>query len=451
MKWDKDKPETVRHLCPHCRGAITQADYLGVWERGQWVSRCGNFTYDHVGKRWIDDVGMPCRPPRHVAFVGVWTAYSPQRAWPDIVREFLEARKAQKAGDSGPMQGFRNETLADVWEEEYEHTDAEILRRRALQEPDIPLQVAPIGACKVLLGIDTQADRWEVVAWAIGRSGERWAIDYRVIYGAPALADQWAEKLDPVIGTVYKHVNGHDIRVTAAGIDTGGTNWTHNAYAYCRARQHLGVYATRGEGQIGKPIKMPPTWVDINAAGHIVKRGVKLWRICVDTAKDQLHGQLTQVKAPGPGYIHLNRHLPPEFYDQLIAERRIRVRQAHGWIERWICPAGHRNEVLDCTVIVMLLEQIYGLHNTPASTWAMWERRLEPDLLVEAVEVGPASRPPFNPPRSSPVRGEDPPSPSPDKGRAGEGLATLEQRPRPMQSRPPVKPVPRRRRAIRAF
>ena len=152
MKWDKDKPETVRHLCPHCRGAITQADYLAVWERGQWVSRCGNFTYDHVGKRWIDDVGMPCRPPRHVAFVGVWTAYSPQRAWPDIVREFLEARKAQKAGDSGPMQGFRNETLADVWEEEYEHTDVEVLHRRALQEPDIPLQVVPIGACKVLLG-----------------------------------------------------------------------------------------------------------------------------------------------------------------------------------------------------------------------------------------------------------------------------------------------------------
>ena len=387
IKWDNADPATVRHHCPHCHGAITQADYLAAWEGGQWVDRAGNYAYDHVDKTWRDGAGEPTKPPRHVAFVSVWTAYSPQRAWPDIVREFLEARRAQKLGDSGPMQGFRNETLADVWEEEYDHTDAETLRQRAEKETSIPLQIVPRGACKVLMGIDTQGDRWEAVAWAIGRDGERWPIDYRVIYGNPAQPNEWGEKLDPVIRSTYRHVNGHEIRIAAVGIDTGGTNWTHQAYNYCRGRAHLGVYATKGDGQLGKPIKMRPSWVDVNARGNTVKRGVKLWHICTDTAKDLLHGQLTQVKQPGPGFIHLNKHLPPEFFDQITAERRIRVRMAHGWAERWVCPNGHRNEVLDCTVIVMLLEQILGLHNAPESTWRMWELQLEPDLLVEPVIV----------------------------------------------------------------
>lgn len=381
FKWSNNDPSTVVHVCPHCGESIRQPDYLAVWGLGQWVSRCNSYVYDHIAKVWTDGDGNVRRPPRHVAFVNVWTAYSPQRTWSDIVREFLEARKAQKAGDSGPMQGFKNETLADVWEEEYDHTDAEILVKRAERDIDIPLQLVPEGGCKILLGIDTQADRWEAVAWAIGRDGEKWPIDYRVIYGNPAQQGDWEDKLDPVISSVYKHVNGRDMKIDATGIDTGGSNWTHQAYNYCRSRSHRGVYATKGDGALGAPIKMKPTWVDINSQGRILKRGVKLWRICTDTAKDLLHGQLDQIKQPGPGYIHLNRHLPPEFFAQLTAEHRIRVRTAHGYAERWVCPSGVRNEVLDCTVIVMLLEQILGLHNTPASTWRAWEEALKPDLF----------------------------------------------------------------------
>lgn len=311
FKWDNADPATVRHVCPHCNEAITQADYLSIWEAGRWVSRCGDYIYDHVAKVWTDSHGAPRKPPRHVAFVKVWTAYSPQRAWPDIVREFLEARKAQKLGDSGPMQGFKNETLADVWEEEYDHTDASLLRERAQRDLDIPLQLVPVGACKILLGIDTQQDRWEAVAWAIGEGEEMWPIDYRVIYGNPAQQQEWFEKLNPVIEATYRHISGHAMPIDAVGIDTGGTNWTHQAYTYCRAMNARKVFATKGDPALGAPIKMKPSWVNVNAFGKTLKRGVKLWRICVNTAKDLLHGRLDQVKQPGPGYVHLNRNLPP--------------------------------------------------------------------------------------------------------------------------------------------
>lgn len=416
FKWDNNDPATVRHVCPHCRESITQSEYLSLWESGQWVSRCGQYTYDHIAKIWIDAEGQPRPAPRHVAFVNVWTAYSPQRTWPDIIREFLESRKAQKAGDSGPMQGFKNETLADVWEESFEHTDASVLRERAKADLDIPLQVVPRGACKILMGIDTQADRWEAVTWAIGRGEEMWPIDYRVVYGTPAQQSEWDEKLDPLIKTTYKHANGHEMKIDAIGIDTGGTNWTHQAYNYCRARTHLKVYATKGDQALGAPIKMKPSWIDVNTFGRLLKRGVKLWRICVDTAKDLLHGRLDQVKQPGPGYVHLNRNLPPEWFDQLSAEHRIRVRLAHGWAERWVCPGGHRNEVLDCTVIVMFLSQVLGLHTTPETTWDMWEKQLTEDLFTQPVHTpapaaAPANQPvavnPQKPPKISPQKTEE--------------------------------------------
>lgn len=385
MQWDDDDMASVRHVCPHCRHAIAQGDYLAVWESGRWISRCSCYQYDHVQKRWLDGDEQPRTAPRHVAFVRAWTAYSPQRTWPDIVREFIEARKAQKTGDNGPMQGFVNETLAEVWEEEYEHTDASVLRKRAETDLDIPLQVVPAGACRLVMGIDTQADRWEAVTWAIGRGYEMWPIDYRVVYGTPADQAEWADKLDPLVQTRYRHANGHEMTLDAVGIDTGGTNWTHQAYNYCRLRGHHRVYATKGDQALGKPIKMKPSWVDVNANGRTLKHGVKLWRICVDTAKDLLYGRLEQVKKPGPGYVHLNRNLPPEWFDQLTAEHRIRIRQAHGWAERWVCPSGIRNEVLDCTVIAMFLVEVLGLHNTPASVWDRWEAQLAPDLFAEPV------------------------------------------------------------------
>jgi phage terminase large subunit GpA-like protein len=392
FKWDpgdaKTAPPTVRHVCPHCRESYGQGDYFTVWKRGTWVDDFGRYRYDHDRKVWTNEEGTACPPPRHVAFVGIWTAYSPQRSWPDIVREFLEARVTQKAGDSGPMQGFVNETLADVWEEEFAHTDATVLMKRAQSDLDIPLRIVPLGACKLLMGIDTQADRWEAVTWAIGRGEEMWPIDYQVVYGNPADQAEWTEKLDPLIATQYRHVNGLDMPLDAIGIDTGGTNWTHQAYNYVRERPHRKVYATKGDPALGAPIKMKPSWVDVNARGKTLKRGVKLWRICVDTAKDLLHGRLDKCKEPGPGYVHLNSRLPPEWFSQLTAEHRIRVRSAHGWAERWVCPSGHRNEVLDCTVIVLFLIQVLGLHSQTAASWALWEKPLvERDLFADLPPV----------------------------------------------------------------
>lgn len=383
MKFDgrdpKIAPTTVRHVCPHCLQAFGQSDYLRVQWSGAWVCDKTGLRYG-ADRVWRDDRAQPCKPPRHVAFVDVWAAYSPQRTWSDIVREGLEAHAAYKVGNKGPLQGFTNETLARTWEDDYEHTEASLLKRRAKMEA-LPLGVVPVDASVVLLYIDVQGDRWEYVAWAYGRDEERWAIEYRVIYGNTAALEEWQAKIEPLIGMSYPHARGGRVAVTAIGIDSGYQ--THLVYQFVRAHQSRNVYATKGESQPGRPIKGKPKLLDVNFRGKVLRRSVRVWPLGTDTAKDLLHGQL-QLEGRGPGRLHFAAGLPEAFFDQLTAEQRVPVRGPRGLEFRWECPAGRRNEVLDCTVGCMFLADVTGVTRFTERQWERLEANLLPDLFDAA-------------------------------------------------------------------
>lgn len=381
FKWDAADPATVRHVCPHCREPITQADYLRIWDAGaMWVSDCGNWRYDHTLQRWFDAAGEPCKAPRHVAFVEVWTAYSPQREWSDIVREFLEAKAKADAGDTSSLETFVNETLAQYWEVELERADEHALSRRA--EP-YALRTVPQGGLVLKAGVDTQDNRWEIVVTATGRDHEKWVVDYAVIYGNPADEREWEEKLDPYLLQPLQHACGQELRIEATAIDTGG-HFTHQAYNFCRTRERRKVYAVRGDPQPSKMIRGKATIQDVNYKGKVLKRGVRLWYVGTDTAKDLIYGRLS-VEKPGPGYIHFSRDLPPSFYNQLTAEARMPVRTARGLEYRWVNPNRARNEALDCMVYAEFCDQALDLHTYTDKMWKRLEDALAPDLFADLV------------------------------------------------------------------
>jgi phage terminase large subunit GpA-like protein len=382
FKWDGDEPSTVRHVCPHCHESITQADYLRIWDLGAaWVSECGRFRYDHERHVWLDALGAVTRPPRHVAFSEAWTAYSPQRSWPDIVREFIEATAKAKVGETGPLEGFVNETLAQYWEETVERADEHALARRA---QDYRRYTVPIGGLVLVAGVDVQDNRFEVVVWAIGRGEEMWAVDYSVIDANPADEREW-EKLDAYRDTVFSHATGQSMRIEALAIDTGG-HFTHQAYNYCRRRERERVFAVRGDPLPSKPVKGKATIQDVNFKGKVLKRGVRLWYVGTDTAKDLIYGRLC-VTQPGPGYVHFTKDLPPEFYHQLTAEARVPQRTHRGLEYRWVNKKHARNEVLDCTVYAIFCTHALGLH---AYTDAMWVRRERALVAADTDPVLPA-------------------------------------------------------------
>lgn len=369
MKWTRGQPDTVRHVCPHCGGEILQGDYLRAW-LGTWVCIKTGIRYGQ-DRAWRDASGAPIRPPRHVAFQ-IWAGYSPQRTWPDIVREFEQAHAALSTGNVGPMQGFINETLGETWEVVGDRTEEHALQARA--EP-IPLRVVPVGGLVLTAGVDLQGNRWEIGVWAWGRGMESWPVDHHVIEGNPSDERDWIA-VEQYLQRRYPQAwHGGSLGIDAVSMDSG--HHTQAVYNFVRQQQgRLRVFAIKGASEEGKPIKGVASSQDVTWRGQKWPNGVKLWSVGVDTAKDLLHGQLGIV-APGPGYVHFSDQLQREWYEQLTAEQRILARTATGESYRWV-KRRPRNEVLDCRNYALHSAYMLGLHAKSDREWVRIEQTVQP-------------------------------------------------------------------------
>lgn len=385
MKWTDNDPDTAAYCCPHCAALYTQADYLGVWQRGRWKT---------IGGLWIDDCcifrdadGNRIATPRHVG-LHIWTAYSPMAQWSGIVRQFLSAKAKAKAGDKSELKTFVNTTLGETWEEEVEKADEHALMARA---EAYPLRTIPLGGLVLTAGVDVQDNRFEIGVWAWGRGEEQWTIDHMIIDANPADERDW-DRLATYLQSKFNHAAGGKLCIEAVAIDTGG-HFTHQTYAFARAHGNRRVYAVKGETKQGQPVKGKSSAQDINFRGRIIKAGVKLWHVGTDTAKDLLFGRL-KVTQPGAGYVHFSKELPAEWFHQLTAEHRVLQRTAQGEQHRWV-KARSRNEVLDCAVYAMFAAHMLDLHRYTDRMWAKQESIVQPVVgdLFDAPPAAPAPAP----------------------------------------------------------
>ena len=390
FKWERGQPDTVRHVCPHCHGSITQADYLkgGQPMAGAWVCSKTGKRYG-IDRVWRDHAGMPTRPPRTLG-LHVWAAYSPQRSWPSIVLEFEQAQATLDRGDVGPMQLFYNETLGETWELAGERTDEHALQARA---EDYKLCTVPAGGLVLTASVDVQRDRWEIAVWAWGRGLESWAVDHHIISGNPAIDDDW-EPVTTYLQRRYTQAwHGGSMGISAISIDS--SDQTQAVYNWVRQMQHrLPVLsAVKGRGEESIPVLGPTSNKDVNWRGKTWQNGVKLWHVGVDAAKDLLLGQLA-IEQPGPGYAHFSRELPLEWFEQLTAEQRILARvggkDTYKWVKR-----RPRNEVLDCRNYALHAAMRLGLHQYTDRRWQQIEQAVQPpaDLFSMPAAVAPVAEP----------------------------------------------------------
>lgn len=390
FKWERGNPNGVRHVCPHCLESITQADYMpgGIPVGGVWVCERTGKRYG-IDRVWRDDMGMPCRPPRSLG-VHVWTAYSPQRSWPDIVQEFESALKALEKGDVGPMQLFVNETLGETWELAGERTDEHALQARA---EEYKLCTVPRGVFILTAGVDVQRNRWEITVYGWGRGLESWVIDVVVIEGNPAVDEEWSAVTEYLQRRYPQEASGLTMGISATSIDS--SDQTQAVYNWVSKTQHIikNLRAIKGDGNDGIAIVGPSSQQEINWRGRKVLRGIKLWRVGVDAAKDLLLGQLGILK-PGPGYVHFSNELPREFYEQLTAEQRVLARingrEAYRWIKR-----RPRNEQLDNRNYALHAAMAMGLHKYTDAKWMQLETAVQPpqDLFTQPAQTENLSSP----------------------------------------------------------
>jgi phage terminase large subunit GpA-like protein len=394
LKWFNGDAETACYCCKHCSGIFIQSDYLKIWHLGRWVADDGTW-YDHADGTFRDRSGDKVLAPRTVGTTNLWTIYSPQSTWVEIVRSYLAAVKKAKHGDNSDLKTWKNTTQGEVFEDAHDRTDAQDLKSRA---EDYPLGIAPRGALILLGGVDVQKDRFELCVWGFGRGEEMFIIDYHVIDADPSNQAEWA-KLDNFLVHRYPHAAGTNLHIEHCGIDTGGL-FTHQSYQYIRERKggsgwmvegrnYPQLYALKGSSNNNQAIVTRGKLVDVNSGDKLIKSGVKLFMVGVDVAKNTLHGRLG-VADPGPGYVHFSKSLPDSFFEQMTAEVRVMKQTTRGTIASWVLKrSGARNEAWDCTIYAMWCAAHIALHRKTAAEWAAMENVVQPNQMSLFDDIAP--------------------------------------------------------------
>lgn len=324
-------------------------------------------------------------------------------SWLDLARERAAAEELARAGDDSELKVFENTRLARSYKRKGEKLDHERIKERA---EDFELLRVPAGGLVLTMAVDVQNDRLEysIVAW--GRGEESWLVDYDKIYGDPGQDAVW-ERLDEVRARTIPHVSGQQLRVEACAIDSGGHH-THQVYAYARRREHQRVFAIKGDRDVKTAIKGRARMMDVNLRGKVLKHGVRLWFVGVHVAKDLLAGRL-KLGQHGPGFVHLPKALPDDYWEQLTAEQRVRQRTAHGEVFRWVkVSSSARNEAWDLLVYCLWAAHAIDLNKYRAAQWDRLEQMVAPrqaDLLsapvaqrIETELRAPAPLPAVRPP-----------------------------------------------------
>lgn len=317
-------PDTARYFCEAC----------GVgWDDGERIAAIRNA--ERLGHGW-----KATKPFNGHASFHAPEMLSTFRRLRDIVQSYLD----KLAVDD--VQSFQNVSLAETYEEKGEKADPESLRGRA---EEYRAEV-PAGGLYLTAGIDQQMDRLEVevVAWGIGE--ESWSIAYHVLWGAPEQGDVW-EDLDDLLASTYQHENGAVLPISAAVLDTGGTNgMTQAAYDYAKGKTGRRLFAGKGVSGWGKPIVEKP---QRKQSGKNARK-VDLFLVGVDEAKLIVMRRLAstvEAKQPGgPGYCHTPNDRDEDWYKQITAEKLV-TRYVKGQpVREWHKPDRARNEGLDCRV-----------------------------------------------------------------------------------------------------
>lgn len=391
LKWRGD-PSTAHYVCAHCGAEIAEHAKPQMLADGQWRA---------------EDPGARVRS-YHLS-----SLYSPLGwlSWATIVREFLEAAAALEQGVTAPMKTWRNTRLALCWAEPGARLAVNQLRERATRVGAHRLRQVPDCALVLTAGVDVQDNRLEVGVWGWGPGDESALVDHSVLPGDPAQPDLW-ERLDAYLSTRFRRASGASLGVEAVAIDTGG-HFTHVVYGYVRERSPgrrvagdgiawvQRFYAIKGLDRPGMPVKGRANSVDINYRGQLIKRGVQLWMVGVNSAKDLLYARLRHER-PGPGFVHVPADVTDDWCEQMTVEARVQARTARGVRMVWSCPAGKRNEAWDCAVYALFAAHALGIERYTSTMWSRLAERIapvQPDLLHVEHQPAPAADPPAAPRR----------------------------------------------------
>ena len=148
---------------------------------------------------------------------------------------------------------------------------------------------------------------------------------------------------DIILNRTWSYADGRKRGVSVTCIDSGGSK-TQSVYKYCSTRWHKRVYPIKGVGGAGKDlIDGLPT--------KLKKYKTKLFKLGVDTGKEQIYSDLNQEKGQ-PRYCHFpkdhEKGYGKKYFEGLLAEMKVSKLVNGHFKEQWVLrPGRKRNEPFD--------------------------------------------------------------------------------------------------------
>ncbi len=327
VKWEKSEdgshlPETAHYVCEGQACRIDPAELPWMDARGEWVAS---------------------KPFRGVAGFHIWSGMSlfPNAAWPKLAEEWLEAKKHPLT-----LQTFVNLVLGEAYED---RGDVALSENTLAARTEIWAAEVPDGVALVTAGVDTQDGRFEVEFVGWGANEESWSLGYEIVDGDPDDPDTIAS-LDAVLNRRFVRADGHEFRVSAACIDSGGHR-TQAVYAFSKSRLSRRIWAIKGEAARGG--QRSPVWPTKRPSNRS-KQSFKPIILGVNAAKDVIRSRLALEKppygVPCPGYMHFPSDRDINFFAQLLSENLVSETVGGTRVRLWKARPGRASEALDCRV-----------------------------------------------------------------------------------------------------
>lgn len=333
LDWPKGKPEKAVVLCPKCAVAHSDEQRMRIVRAGQWKATA---PFSGVRGYWIN--GLNTTLPAEKGY---------RNKLHQISKEWLDIPKSANPRES--LTVFVQTTLAQTidpapeaearmdWEQLYE-------RREDYIKPKQPI-VLPEPVRVITGGIDLQANRVEIGIEGWARDEQWYGLEYIVEYGDPTNSETW-DRVEKHLHRLYPHPSGAQVGVSLVFADRG--KWPDAADKFALRPSLMGrIYTCKGASESGLPI-----------IGKIRKtgRGQTYFRIGTDAAKDYIAGKLKIIKPENretfpAGYQHFPETFPPEYFQQLTAERVTTKYERGQEVRKWLKENdSDRNEALDIRV-----------------------------------------------------------------------------------------------------
>lgn len=383
--WKQSNQTIFECACPHCGHWFEFQWEQMRWPDGEpekaWLC-CPSGKNCRIEHRMKAEMiaGMRQRPLRpeikdHVGFrLSALISLFANAAWGKLAAEY---EKAKKSGPS-EMQVFTNTVLGRPFRLSQAQVDEDTLQARA--EPFglsfDPVDgawdaVLPAEVLYIVAGVDVQHDRLEAGLW--GLSPDRmFALGHEVLTGDTAFPEVWSD-LDQLLQQRWAHPLGGRLGIEACCIDAGdssGRQRSARLMAFSMER-HGGcrTYAIRGASNPqAEPVKR----------AQKLKMPGRLWLLAVDQFKADMWSRL-ELRDPGPGWVHFAKHLPRDWYEQLLSEPPQIVYRRGRPQREFVRIPNRRAEVLDCFVYASAARHFFRPD---------WARRAA-DLAVGAADPQP--------------------------------------------------------------